>query len=129
MIGHTGGVVLRAARAAASGTGAGTAATDRALLARFAGGDQAAFTALVERHMGMVLGVCRRALPNPHDADDACQAVFLVLARRAEGALGRIGGELAVRHRPQSRRERRPRRRPARPARGPSRATGAGVAP
>jgi RNA polymerase sigma factor (sigma-70 family) len=58
--------------------------SDRELLQRFGGThDEAAFTVLIERHGPMVLGVCRRALPNFHDADDACQATFLVLARKA----------------------------------------------
>ena len=54
------------------------------LLGRFATrGDEAAFEALVERLGPMVLGVCRRMLADPHDVDDAFQATFLVLFRKA----------------------------------------------
>jgi RNA polymerase sigma factor (sigma-70 family) len=61
-----------------------TAPTDGQLLERFAvHRDEAAFAALLQRHAPMVLGVCRRILPDPNDVDDAFQATFLVLVRKA----------------------------------------------
>lgn len=56
---------------------------DRQLLEQFAGGDETAFTALVDRYGGLVLGVCRRVLQHTQDAEDAFQATFMVLAKKA----------------------------------------------
>jgi RNA polymerase sigma factor (sigma-70 family) len=56
--------------------------------------EPAALEALVRRHAPMVWGVCCRMLHNPHDADDAFQATFLVLVRKAASVRTNVGSWL-----------------------------------
>jgi RNA polymerase sigma factor (sigma-70 family) len=107
------------------GAGAVTGFSDAQLLEQFASRSaaavedtlaaEAAFGVLVARHGPMVLGVCRRALADPADVDDAFQATFLVLVRRASSvragdSLGRwlygVARKVAARARVRSQRER-----------------------
>src|SRR3954471_24033995 len=82
------------------------AVTDGELLAQFlsrgASEAEAAFEVLVRRHGPMILGVCRHVLNEPQDAEDAFQATFLVLVRKADSirdreVLGRWLYEVAYR--------------------------------
>ena len=60
--------------------------TDSQLVAQFLTGQEgseAAFRTLIHRHGPMVLGVCRRVLGDEHAAEDAFQATFLVLVKKA----------------------------------------------
>src|SRR5271170_1053397 len=58
--------------------------TDAQILERYVSqGEEAAFRVLLRRHGPMVLAVCRRILQDAHAAEDAFQATFLVLARKA----------------------------------------------
>jgi RNA polymerase sigma factor (sigma-70 family) len=71
--------------------------TDGELLRRFVGQqDQAAFAEIVARHGPMVLRVCQRVLRHTQDAEDAFQATFVVLARKAAVAAAKesVGGWL-----------------------------------
>ncbi len=87
------------------------------LLERFAAGrEPSTFEAIVAHHGPMVLATCRRVLPNATDADDAFQATFLVLARKATAIrnpdrlapwLHQVAHRVALRARTQSARRRR----------------------
>lgn len=73
----------------------GDGVPDAELLRRFAHTrDEAAFELLVWRHGPMVLGLCRRAIRDEQLAEDAFQAVFLVLARKSGSVRGNLGGWL-----------------------------------
>src|SRR5450755_943366 len=85
-------------------------ATDADLLRRFADvRDEAAFELLVWRHAALVLHVCRQMLRDEHAVEDAFQATFLVLCRKAgsisnrealPGWLHRVAFRVALRARP-----------------------------
>jgi RNA polymerase sigma factor (sigma-70 family) len=86
---HPVGLVLHQLRRLA-GAREARAQSDEALVRRFAESrDEAAFEVLLRRHGPMVLGVCRRVLANHADAEDAFQATFLILARKAAAVRNR----------------------------------------
>ena len=79
------------------GPGTASGLRDGELLERFAADrDEPAFAALVARHGPMVLSTCRGVLRSPQDAEDAFQATFLILARKAGSIRGAesLGGWL-----------------------------------
>ncbi len=78
------GAALRQIQTLFDGAGTVAGLTDAQLLDRFvAHRDEAAFAAIVERHGTTVLAACRSVLRDPTDAEDAFQATFLVLVRKA----------------------------------------------
>ena len=96
--GRAAGVLARSLTAASAGVEPTDGEVVRAFVERKS---PAAFGELVRRHGSMVLGVCRRVLRHRQDAEDAFQATFLVLARKAGvGLTPRRGGQLVARRRP-----------------------------
>ena len=95
-------------------------ASDEELLEQFVDQrDEAAFAALVRRHGPMVLSVCRRILRHGQDAEDAFQATFLVLARKAAAISKRAsvgswlhGVAYRLAHKAKAERDRRQQRQP-----------------
>ena len=89
---------------------------EKELLDRFlARGDESAFEAIVNRHGRMVLGVCRHVLSDEHDVEDAFQATFLILVKKAKSIRNRdvlgswlygVARRVAVRARADSKRRR-----------------------
>jgi RNA polymerase sigma factor (sigma-70 family) len=80
---------LRYLRRAVMGLQGGGLSDGQLLRAFLHNHDESAFEALVRRHGPMVVGVCRRVLHHAHDAEDAFQAAFLVLVRKAASLAGR----------------------------------------
>src|SRR5262245_22904709 len=75
--------VLKHLRHAAQPANGGERPDAELLCSFLEGRDETAFAALVHRHAAMVLGVCRRVTGDAHDAEDAFQAAFCVLLRKA----------------------------------------------
>ncbi|SRR5579883_1083038 len=107
--------------------------TDHQLLEHFAAGrDETMFALLVRRHGPMVLGLCRRLLGHEQNAEDAFQAVFLLLARKADsirqadvgGWLYRVAYHVAVRARAQTAKRQQRVGAASRAAQGPARLAG-----
>ena len=107
MAGRTAGAELLSGLNTLTRFGVAGNLSDAQLLDRFLdrGGEaaEAAFEALVARHGPMVLDVCRKVLRDPHDAQDAFQATFLVLAPGPGRSGSGTPGQLAPRGRPAGR--------------------------
>ena len=111
--GLTGRAVLEVGRVFRDGSLVGM--PDRQILERFVESrDEIAFEAILDAPRAMVRRVCKQMLFNPHDVDDAVQAVFLVFVRKArwiqiEGSLGpwlySVAGRVAARARADRRKQ------------------------